>query len=87
MPRVLVVSHTVTGRVCFCVFVFRRVFGSVAVVQLANDLQPLPVIKRPLYCFTMKGVVTCFTGMRDRNLVVSLGAIPLAARAGRGAAP
>ncbi|XP_034231179.1 protein ECT2-like isoform X2 [Thrips palmi] len=49
-----------------------RVFGSMALIQLANDLLPLPIVKRPLFCFTMKGVVTCFTGIRDRNLIMEL---------------
>lgn len=49
----------------------RRVLGSMAVVLCANDSVPLPIAERPLYCFTMKGVITCFTGIRDKEWAVS----------------
>ena len=46
--------------------------GVAALIDCANDNKPLPIVKRPLYSFTMRGVVTCFTGIRERSLAVSL---------------
>lgn len=42
-----------------------------ALIDCANENQPLPIVKRPIYSLTMSGVVTCFTGIRDRSLAVS----------------
>ncbi|KAK3907259.1 Protein ECT2 [Frankliniella fusca] len=52
-----------------------RVVGSVALTACANADIPLPVEKRPIFCFSMRGVVTCFTGIRDVTLAMELMAL------------
>lgn len=49
-----------------------RVIGSVAAVVCANEDRALPVAKRPIFNFSMNGVNTCFTGIRDRALAIEL---------------
>lgn len=58
-----------------------------AVVVCANDSVPLPVAERPLYCFTMKDVITCFTGIRDAEWAVSAARLGSLCRVRRVARP
>ncbi|KAH0949346.1 hypothetical protein HN011_009987 [Eciton burchellii] len=45
-----------------------RVLGPVALVQLAEGKEPLPVLKRPLYTQSMSGIVVVFSGFRAREV-------------------
>lgn len=49
-----------------------RVVGPPALKQFAKNWEPLPTTTRPVYNFSMKGVITCFTGIRKREELVSL---------------
>ncbi|XP_052122544.1 protein ECT2-like isoform X2 [Frankliniella occidentalis] len=52
-----------------------RVVGSVALIACADADIPLPIEKRPIFCFSMRNVKTCFTGIRDVNLGMELMAL------------
>lgn len=48
-----------------------RVLGPPALQHFAKHWEPLPTATRPIYNFSMKGVITCFTGIRKREELVS----------------
>lgn len=57
-----------------------RIYGPPALKQVADSKDGLTYVNRPIYNFAMKGVITCFTGIRKKdeltrlvNLIHSMG--------------
>lgn len=57
-----------------------RIYGPPALQQVADSKDGLTYVNRPIYNFAMKGVITCFTGIRKKdeltrlvNLIHSMG--------------
>lgn len=57
-----------------------RIYGPPALQQIAASNEELPYVNKPIYNFAMKGVITCFTGIRKKdeltrlvNLIHSMG--------------
>ena len=48
-----------------------RILGYPALLEIANKKCPIPDLDRPLFSISMENVVTCFTGFRNREEVVS----------------
>lgn len=44
-----------------------RIYGPTALQQIAQSGKGLVKVNRPLYNFSMKGVITCFTGIRKKD--------------------
>lgn len=44
-----------------------RIYGPTALQQIAQSGKGLVYVNRPLYNFSMKGVITCFTGIRKKD--------------------
>lgn len=44
-----------------------RIYGPTALQQIAQAGKGLVYVNRPLYNFSMKGVITCFTGIRKKD--------------------
>lgn len=44
-----------------------RIYGPTALQQVAKSEAGLTYVNRPIYNFAMKGVVTCFTGIRKKD--------------------
>ncbi|XP_055380892.1 protein ECT2 [Condylostylus longicornis] len=49
-----------------------KILGPPALHYIANSNMDLPSINRPLYNYSMKGVVTCFTGIRKKDELTEL---------------
>lgn len=49
-----------------------RIYGPAALQQIAQSAKGLVYVNRPLYNFSMKGVVTCFTGIRKKDELTRL---------------
>lgn len=49
-----------------------RIYGPTALLQIAQSGKGLVYVNRPLYSFSMKGVVTCFTGIRKKDELTRL---------------
>ena len=48
-----------------------RILGYPALLEIANKKCPIPDLDRPLFSLAMEQVITCFTGFRNREEVVS----------------
>lgn len=49
-----------------------RIYGPTALQQVAQSNDGLVYVNRPIYNFAMKGVVTCFTGIRKKDELTRL---------------
>ena len=49
-----------------------RILGYSALLDIVSKKYPIPELDRPLFCISMENVVSCFTGFRNRDEVVSL---------------
>lgn len=49
-----------------------RIYGPTALQQIAQSGKGLAYVNRPLYNFSMKGVITCFTGIRKKDELTRL---------------
>lgn len=49
-----------------------RIYGPTALRQIAESGKGLVYVNRPLYNFSMKGVITCFTGIRKKDELTRL---------------
>lgn len=49
-----------------------RIYGPTALLQIAQSGKGLVYVNRPLYSFSMKGVITCFTGIRKKDELTRL---------------
>jgi len=47
-----------------------RIIGYPALLTLAAKKEPIPELERPLFSKSMEGVVSCFTGFRNREELV-----------------
>lgn len=50
-----------------------RIMGYSALLDIAFKKYPMPELDRPLFSISMENVVSCFTGFRNREEVVSTG--------------
>lgn len=48
-----------------------RILGYSALLDIALKKYPMPELDRPLFSISMENVVSCFTGFRNREEVVS----------------
>lgn len=49
-----------------------RIYGPTALKQVAQSDKGLTYVNRPIYNFAMKGVITCFTGIRKKDELTRL---------------
>lgn len=49
-----------------------RIYGPPALQQVADSKDGLTYVNRPIYNFAMKGVITCFTGIRKKDELTRL---------------
>lgn len=49
-----------------------RIYGPTALQQVAQSDDGLTYVNRPIYNFAMKGVITCFTGIRKKDELTRL---------------
>lgn len=49
-----------------------RIYGPTALRQVAQAKKGLTYVNRPIYNFAMKGVITCFTGIRKKDELTRL---------------
>lgn len=49
-----------------------RIYGPTALQQIAQSNTGLTYVNRPIYNFAMKGVITCFTGIRKKDELTRL---------------
>lgn len=49
-----------------------RIYGPPALKQVADSQSGLVYVNRPIYNFAMKGVITCFTGIRKKDELTRL---------------
>jgi hypothetical protein len=48
-----------------------RILGYAALLDIVSKKYPMPELDRPLFSISMENVVSCFTGFRNRDEVVS----------------